>query len=118
MMDVLIVLTPVLVLAIVALVGFIGCDRVLGIAPVGPPLPPVTAHIFQQSANLAAGSGPFTFTYTPAADETNLLVLISLHWGGSGGAQPKITVNGNAPQQIESDTFNPQTVAHFFANQL
>jgi len=116
MTDLFLILTPFLVLAVIALLGFIGCDRVLGLAPVSAVS--AVSRVFQQSANLAAGAGPFTATYTSPAGESGLIVIVSLHWGGSGGATPKITVNNNPPQPIESDTFNPQTVAHFFANQL
>src|SRR5260370_22490713 len=117
MTDLFLILTPFLLLAVIALLGFIGCDRVLGLTTVNPPASGVT-RVFQQSANSAAGGGPFTATYTPPTGESGLIVIVSLHWGGSGGATPKVTVNNNPPQQIESDTFNPQTVAHFFANQL
>lgn len=119
MTDAFILLTPLLVFAILALFAFVGCDRVFRIDPVTAPpdVLPVT-RIFQQAANQNSGKGPFTVSFTPAASDANMLVLVSIHWGNSGGATAAITVNGTAAQTIESDLFNPQAVAHFFANNL
>jgi hypothetical protein len=119
MIDAFILLTPILVFAILALSAFVGCDRLLGLQEVYPPpdVLPVT-RIFQQAANQNSGKGPFTVSFSPLASDANLIVLVSIHWGNSGGATAAITVNGAAPQAIESDLFNPQAVAHVFASGL
>jgi hypothetical protein len=118
MPDPFLIFTPLLVFAIVALLAFVGCQLVFNLDEV-PPLTTVT-RVFQQTGNPSGGKGPFTASYTPASSDTNLLVLISLHWASSGSPPPlpDITVNGALPTQVTMDNFNPQSVAHFFANNL
>lgn len=116
MIDPFIVLTPILLLGVVALLGFAGCSNLFGITKI--PYSPPVARVFQQAANQNSGVGPFTVTYTPAPDAADVAVVVSVHWGSSGGAAAKIAVNGVTPQTVESDAFNPQTVAHFLANNI
>jgi hypothetical protein len=118
MPDSFIMFTPLLVFAIVALLGFVGCDYLLGIKE----FPPATAvtRVFRQAGNPSGGKGPFIVSYSPTVSDDNVLVLISLHWASSGSPSPvpDITVNGAPPTQVTMDNFNPQSVAHFFANNL
>jgi len=110
----LIFLTPIFVLAIVALLGFVGCDIALGI----PPIPPRVAisRVYQFAGNQASSRGPFPVTYSPPSASDEFAVVISMHWGNSGGATAQVTVNGATPQTIQTDTFDPQAVAHFIVN--
>ena len=107
-------LTPVFVLAIVALLGFVGCDRVLGLTPITPIV--AISRVYQYAGNQASGKGPFTATYSPASGSAQYAVVVSMHWGNSGGATAQVTVNGVSQQPIETDTFDPQAVAHFVVN--
>ena len=55
-------------------------------------------------------------TYSPASSSDQFAVVISMHWGNSGGATAQVTVNGAAQQPIQTDTFDPEAVAHYIAN--
>jgi hypothetical protein len=112
----LIFLTPILVLAIVALLGFVGCDRVLGLTHF-PQTGPIS-RVYQVAGNQASGKGPFTVTYSPASASVQFAVVISMHWGDSGGATAQVAVNGATQQAIQTDTFDPQAVAHFVVNNV
>jgi hypothetical protein len=81
MIDPFVVLTPALVLVVMALVSFIGCDRVLGLEPIGPiPSAPTfspgagTYFSLSQGVAISAVSGAkIYFTTdgsTPTADST------------------------------------------------
>jgi len=107
-------LTPIFVLAIVALLGFVGCDVVLGLSPISPIV--AISRVYQVAANQGSGKGPFTVPYSPASSSDKFAVVISMHWGNSGGATAQVTVNGSMPQSIQTDTYDPQAVAHFIAN--
>lgn len=110
----LIFFTPILVLAIVALLGFVGCDRLLGLTAI-PPMVAIS-RVFQHAGNQGSGRGPITVTYPPGSVSDQFAVVISMHWGNSGGATAQVTVNGATPQSIETDTLDPQAIAHFIAN--
>ena len=112
----LIFLTPIFVLAIVALLGFVGCDVLLGLTPITPIV--AISRVYQHAGNQASGKGPATVTYTPGSASDQFAVVVSMHWGNSGGATAQVTVNGAAPQSIETDAFDPQAVAHFLANSV
>lgn len=71
MNDTFLLLTPLLMLPIVALLGFVGCDKVLGLEPVGPPPQPKPGP-----TNLVAmaGDGRVDLTWDAYANATEYYV--------------------------------------------
>ena len=80
MIDPLVVLTPILMLLMVALLGFVGCQVVFPLNP-----PPAVSHV--QTTVKSAPSGTATITADPLALEGGELIVVTLQWG-AGVAQP------------------------------
>ena len=74
MIDVFVILTPILLLAIVALLGFVGCANVLGLSPITPPV----QHV-QTTVNTGA-SGTNTITADPLTLEGGELIIVTIQW--------------------------------------
>ena len=62
MIDAFVFLTPILVLCIVALLGFVGCNLVYGVTPINPP-PGAPSNL-----NATAGDGTVQLTWDPSPD--------------------------------------------------
>lgn len=104
------VLTPVVLLAIVALFAFVGCSFTPG-GPIGPVLPPVVAMGRPNEDTL-------TGTLTNLAD--NELVVATLQWGGPATPTPKFTgVNlypANAVNNGQPLSWNGMNIQVFINN--
>ena len=77
MIDALIILTPLLLLAIVALLGFIGCGELHGVTAV-------------------AADDVWTVGYSVDLDSPTIYSTLALHWDGSSWKQ----VTKNSPASL------------------
>jgi hypothetical protein len=110
MVDPYLLLTPVLVLAIIALLAFVGCDIVWRIPEVG--LPGKVAHL-QTVTTTGTGTTLAATLPDPGGGQSQLIVA-TVEWGGSATA----TLTGSTFTQIQIDNLNPQKVATFFASHV
>jgi hypothetical protein len=103
MIDWFVILTPILLLAIIALFGFVGCDRVLGLNPVSPPV----QHV--QTTVKTGASGTNTLTADPLTLMGGELIIVTVQWKSaaappstpslSGANFTAITVGGQGTEQ-------------------
>ncbi len=103
MIDGFVILTPILLLAIVALIGFVGCDNILGLSPVPSPV----EHV--QTTVKTGASGTSTITADPLTLMGGELIIVTVQWK-SAAAPPStpsltganftaITVGGQGTEQ-------------------
>lgn len=105
MIDLFVFLTPILVLGIVALLAFIGCDLVF---PPGPG--PVTLVHLQTVTTTGVGT-TLLASLSDFGSRPKQAVIATVEWGGNAN----VTLTGATFSQVESDFLNPQRVATFFA---
>ena len=97
MIDWFLILAPILLLAVVALLGFVGCD------PDSFILPPLVLHV--QTVVTQASAGTSKVTAGPLALEGGELIVVAVQWSAaiSGPEMPGLTgasfspVNGGGP---------------------
>ena len=110
MVDPYLFLTPILVLGIVALLGFVGCDVVWGINEVYPP-----SKVVHLQTVTTTGTGTSLAASLPAlGGGKSQLIVVTVEWGGNA----TVTLSGSTFTQMETDSLNPQMVATFFANNV
>ncbi len=85
MIDPFVILAPVLLLAVIALLRFVGCDQVLGLGPIEPP-PKIT--IIPGSINADMLTMPFELTIN-AVDGSGFDVSVALVYFGASQKTPK-----------------------------
>ena len=112
MIDGFVILTPILLLAIVALLGFVGCQQLFDVAG-GPPTIPVQ-HV--QSTIKTAPAGTNTITADPLTLQGGELIIVTVQWR-SASAQPPILTGGNFAPVSGGGPFswNGMEVQSFFA---
>ena len=110
MVDPYLLLTPVLVLGIVALLAFVGCDLVWRVDEFG--VPTKVAHL-QTVTTTGTGTTLAASLPDPGGGQSQLIVA-TVEWGGSATA----TLAGSTFTQIQIDNLNPQKVATFFASNV
>ena len=103
MNDAFLLLTPLLMLPIVALLGFVGCDKVLGLEPVGPPPQPKPGP-----TNLVAtaGDGRVDLTWDAYANATEYYVKRGIV---SGAYDVNIPVSSQRVTYADMDVTNGTT---------
>lgn len=93
MIDGFVVLTPILLLAVIALLGFVGCDRVFGLQYVDPPgTPSPVNHVQTVIKSGAAGSN--TITADPLSLQGGELIVATVQWGSAAVQQPTPALTG------------------------
>lgn len=110
MVDPYLLLTPVLVLGIVALLGFVGCDIVWRIDAVPPRA--AVGHL-QTVTTTGTGTTLVASLPDPGGGQSQMIV-VTVEWGGNA----TVTLTGSTFTQVETDSLNPQKVATFFANNV
>lgn len=101
--DLFLLLTPLFVLAIVALLGFVGCDIVFGLQPVPDPVTNLTA---------VAGNSQVTLTWDAFPNATDYHVV-----RGSGGTTTDIDTMSAANTFVDTGLTNGTTYSYFvYAN--
>ena len=87
MVDPFLILTPILLLAVVALFGFVGCQLVFPLNA-----PPAVAHV---DTKIKTGSpGTDTVTADPLTLEGGELIVATVQWGSAAVQQPTPTLTG------------------------
>jgi hypothetical protein len=110
MVDPYVFLTPILVLGIVALLGFVGCDIVWRVDEFGRPNK--VAHL--QTVTTTGTGTTLTASLPDLSGGKSQLIVATLEWGGGA----TMTLSGSTFTQIETDNLNPQKVATLFANNV
>ncbi len=93
MIDGFVILTPILLLAVIALLGFVGCDRVLGLNYINPPMSPVTPV---QGTIKRSPAGTGTITADPLTLQGGELIIATVQWSSGSVQQPTPTLTGAA----------------------
>ena len=106
MIDLFVFLTPILVLGIIALLGFVGCDLVF---PLEAPPGKVT-HL--QTATMTGVGTTLSASLSDFGSRTDQAIIVTVQWGGNAN----VTLAGATFSLLESDFLNPQRVATFFVN--
>ena len=88
----LLLLTPVLLLAIVALLGFVGCDRVYGLHSIDPPKPGPVQHV--QTTVKAGAPNTAKITADPLTLQGNELIIATVQWQAAAVQPPAPVVTG------------------------
>ena len=110
MIDPYVLLAPILLLGIVALLGFVGCDIVLGLNEIYPP-----GKVVHLQTVTTTGTGTTLAASLPdMSGGQSQLVVVTVEWGGNA----TVTLSGAAFTEVETDNLNPQKVATFFANNV
>ena len=105
MIDPFVFLTPILVLGIVALLGFVGCQLVFP-RESGPT---VVSHL--QTVTTTGGGTTLSASLSDFGSRPHQAIIVTVEWGGNAN----VTLAGATFTQVESDFLNPQRVATFFA---
>ena len=87
MIDTFVVLTPILVLLIVALLGFVGCQVVFPLNT-----PPGVSHV--QTTVKSAPAGTDTITADPLTLEGGELIVATVQWGAGVAQAPTPSLSG------------------------
>ena len=109
MVDPYLLLTPILVLGIVALLGFVGCDIVWR----------VTNLSIQERLLICRRLRRPERALTLAASLPDLgggnsqLIVVTVEWGGNA----TVTLSGSTFTQIETDNLNPQNSGNVLCQQ-
>jgi hypothetical protein len=103
MIDWFVILTPILLLAVVALLGFVGCDQILGLAPtqLGSPVGYVNTAVFVQPANSTS------LTAVLSGLSGGELIVIALQWSGNAPAFTPNLESAAGPYTWELTTTAP-----------
>src|SRR5271165_3756943 len=85
MIDWFVILTPILLLAVVALLAFVGCDQLLGLNPVteSPQLGHVKTAVYVEPATPMNGTSTTTFNGILSGLQGGELVVVALQWKGN-----------------------------------
>lgn len=92
MIDGFVILTPILLLGVIALLGFVGCDRVFGLYPVDPATPNPVSHVQTVVKSAPAGTG--TITADPLSLQGGELIVATLQWRSALAQQPTPALTG------------------------
>lgn len=111
MLDPYVFLTPLFVLGIVALLGFVGCDRILGLEEVDPP-PVGVGHL--QTVTTTGSGAKLVAALPDLTTGQPQLIIATVEWGGNA----TLTLSGATFTQVVSDSLSPQNVATFFASNV
>lgn len=109
MIDWFVILTPILLLFVIALLGFVGCDQVLGLTEVTP----AVTHV--QTTVQTGASGTSTITADALTLAGGELILVTVQWKSAGipSATPSLTGTGTSPTGepiLNNASFAPVTV--------
>lgn len=93
MIDGFVILTPILLLAVIALLGFVGCDQVLGLPALGPEV----THV-QTTVNTGQ-KGKTTLTSDTLSLKGGELIIATVQWQSATASptQPSLTGASFAP---------------------
>lgn len=108
--DSYVLLAPILLVGVVALMGFVGCDIVWRVDAV-PPRGKV-AHL--QTVTTTGTGTTLVASLPDLGGGKSQLIVVTVEWGGNA----TVTLSGSTFTQIEIDNLNPQMVATFFANNV
>ena len=114
MIDGFVILTPILLLAIVALLGFVGCERLFDVAG-GPNTIPVQ-HV--QTTVKTAPPGTDTITADPLTLQGGELIIATLQWRSGSVQQPTPLLTGGNFAPVSGGgpfSWNGMNVQSFFA---
>jgi hypothetical protein len=107
------ILTPILLLGVIALLGFVGCDRVFGLYPVLPPSPATNIGQNQIVAgNTANGTAQATLSLTEQAN----LIVVTVVWPSGAGTLASLIVPGGTFQTIRTDSWSGYNVQTSYAS--
>jgi hypothetical protein len=81
MIDGFVILTPILLLAVVALLGFVGCDKLLGLGTVSP----MTSVMHVQTVVKSAAAGTNSITADPLTLQGGEFIVVAVQWSTSTG---------------------------------
>ncbi len=117
MIDWFVILTPILLLAIVALLGFVGCDAVFGIQPTGL-LPPylevgyVNATVYVETATGNNGADTTSVDATLTGLQGGELIVVTLQWEGNPATlTPNLPPVADAYPWVLETTAPPKTIS-------
>jgi len=97
MIDAFVLLAPIFLLGIIALLGFVGCDQVLGLVPVSSGVTPLQAVLTNQSASGNPVQAQASLGKSPGSE----LVVVTVQWGGTG-----LVTLSPAMNLVEKDSFS------------
>ncbi len=98
MIDGFVILTPLLLLAVIALLGFVGCDPLLGLNLVYPGVGYVNTAVFVEPANTN------TVTAVLSGLSGGELIVIALQWSGNAPTLPPNLTSAAGPYTWELQT--------------
>lgn len=102
MIDSFVILTPILLLLIIALLGFVGCELVF---PLNPAVPAAVAHV--QTTVKSAPVGTDTVTADPLSLEGGELIVATVQWGSAAVQSPSPVLTGaNFAPAVGGGPFN------------
>jgi hypothetical protein len=91
MIDWFVILTPILLLAIVALLGFVGCDKVLGLITFAPPV----QHV--QTTVKTGTSGTDTLIADSLTLKGGELIIVTVQWKSAAAPSSTPSLTGTSP---------------------
>ena len=114
MIDGFVVLTPILLLAIVALLGFVGCDQLLGLNQVtmSPQLGYVKTAVYVEPATPMNGTSTTTFNAILSGLQGGELIVVALQWKGNPPTFTPNLMSAAGPYTWQSNAGAlPQTIS-------
>ena len=114
MIDWFVILTPILLLAMVALFGFVGCDQLLGLSPTteSPQLGYVKTAVYVEPATPMNGTSTTTFNGILSGLQGGELVVVALQWKGNPPAFTPNLMSAAGPYEWQLATkVPPQTIS-------
>lgn len=113
MPDPFVILTPLFLLGIVALLGFVGCDRILGLTPIEP-IMDVTNIGQTMIVHGSNNSGGAIAQASVSFSDRPKLIVVTVVWPTGGGTLSALTVTGGSFQPpLKADVwsgYNVQTL--------
>lgn len=119
MIDWFVILTPVLLLAVIALLSFVGCDSVFGIhstglAPANLEAGYVNTAVYVEPATSNGGADKTTFPATLTGLQGGELIVLALQWDGNPPTfTPGLTPAAAAYRWQITTTAPPKTITSF-----
>lgn len=109
MPDSFVILTPFLLLGVIFLLGFVGCDRLLGLTPIEPiqNVVNIGQTMIIHGSNSPGGAtaqGSVSFSDRPK------LIVVTVVWPTGGGTLSSLAVPGSSFQQLLNDQWSGYNV--------
>jgi len=116
MIDWFVILTPILLLAVIALLGFVGCDQVFGLSQTTPgeanQVGYVNTAVFVEPATPNNGADTTTFNAGLSDLHGGELIVITLQWKGNAPTfTPNLTTAAGPYDWQLTTTAPPQTIS-------